>query len=191
MSMEQLLVNSNNAIAPADTKPFCLRRYVLISRQKDLSQSWPFPEKYLKMCLRHGIVDVLPPFESPDFCMDQPNRGDNEINASTEDFTMKKDANEMEKGGFGASFEETSSILPQQYALCLEPSEIQGTNKSGHRKRGRRGKAKKRLLAEIFAVAKQCTLEELNGRQKITRESMQMGNAEGDSKSVLTDDSSI
>lgn len=41
------------------------RQYVLDYRQKDIFHSWPFPEKYLQMCLNHGISNdsVLPPFE--------------------------------------------------------------------------------------------------------------------------------
>ncbi|EXC14266.1 hypothetical protein L484_021765 [Morus notabilis] len=46
-----------------DFKSFSIRQYVLAYRQKDFFHNWPFPEKYLQMCLSHGINDALPPFE--------------------------------------------------------------------------------------------------------------------------------
>lgn len=42
------------------------RQYVLASRQKDILRSWPFPEKYLQICFKHGISNVLPPLEPRD-----------------------------------------------------------------------------------------------------------------------------
>ncbi|XP_061357964.1 uncharacterized protein LOC133302227 [Gastrolobium bilobum] len=46
----------------ADIKPFSIRQYVLASRHRSILHSWPFPEKYLQMCLNRGLRDVLPPF---------------------------------------------------------------------------------------------------------------------------------
>lgn len=51
-----------------DDKPFSIRRYVLASRHKSIFHSWPFPEKYLQICLNHGLKDILPPFESLKGC---------------------------------------------------------------------------------------------------------------------------
>ncbi|XP_042510874.1 uncharacterized protein LOC122086207 [Macadamia integrifolia] len=48
------------------TKPFSIRQYVLQARQKDISNNWPFPDEYLKVCLKHGVSGVLPPFEPCD-----------------------------------------------------------------------------------------------------------------------------
>ncbi|XP_022761013.1 uncharacterized protein LOC111307259 isoform X2 [Durio zibethinus] len=47
----------------ADTKPFSIRQFVVDTRRKDIFHCWPFPEKYLQICLKYGISNVLPPFE--------------------------------------------------------------------------------------------------------------------------------
>ncbi|XVE81183.1 hypothetical protein DITRI_Ditri15bG0042400 [Diplodiscus trichospermus] len=39
------------------------RKFVVASRRKDIFHCWPFPQKYLQICLKHGISNVLPPFE--------------------------------------------------------------------------------------------------------------------------------
>ncbi|KAL5542886.1 hypothetical protein UlMin_010596 [Ulmus minor] len=46
-----------------DKEPFSIRKYVLASRQKHIIHNWPFPEKFLHLCLKHGITNVLPPLE--------------------------------------------------------------------------------------------------------------------------------
>ncbi|KAG6730978.1 hypothetical protein I3842_01G106900 [Carya illinoinensis] len=46
-----------------DIQSFSIRQYALASRQNDINCSWPFPEKYLQICFKHGIHNVLPPFE--------------------------------------------------------------------------------------------------------------------------------
>ncbi|BAT93567.1 uncharacterized protein HKW66_Vig0199560 [Vigna angularis] len=47
-------------------KPFSLRQYVLASRHRNFFQNWPFHEKFLQLCLKHGLEEkeVLPPFGS-------------------------------------------------------------------------------------------------------------------------------
>lgn len=40
------------------------RDYVFTSRSKDIKKNWPFSLKNLRLCLRHGVKDVLPPFQS-------------------------------------------------------------------------------------------------------------------------------
>lgn len=62
-SMHQQTTSNNNLEEP-DKRPFSIRQYVLACRQKDVFSNWPFPEKYLQMCLNYGISDVLPPLES-------------------------------------------------------------------------------------------------------------------------------
>ncbi|XVE81181.1 hypothetical protein DITRI_Ditri15bG0042200 [Diplodiscus trichospermus] len=47
----------------ADNNPFSIRQFVVASRRKDIFHCWPFPQKYLQICLKHGIDNVLPPFE--------------------------------------------------------------------------------------------------------------------------------
>ncbi|KAL5542883.1 hypothetical protein UlMin_010593 [Ulmus minor] len=71
MSQEQnpleILQSPQQKIVPAgdkpDKEPFSIRKYVLASRQKDIIHNWPFPEKFLHLCLKHGITNVLPPLE--------------------------------------------------------------------------------------------------------------------------------
>ncbi|KAH0981444.1 hypothetical protein GBA52_008621 [Prunus armeniaca] len=62
-SMHQQTTSNNNLEEP-DKRPFSIRQYVLACRQKDVLSNWPFPEKYLQICLNYGISDVLPPLES-------------------------------------------------------------------------------------------------------------------------------
>ncbi|RZC74320.1 hypothetical protein C5167_049806 [Papaver somniferum] len=45
---------------------FSLRDYVFTARRKGIEKSWPFPQQYLDICLKHGVRDPLPPFEPPD-----------------------------------------------------------------------------------------------------------------------------
>ncbi|KAI0503962.1 hypothetical protein KFK09_014909 [Dendrobium nobile] len=42
---------------------FCIRDYVFATRSKNNHTSWPFPRRLLKLCLKHGVQDLLPPFE--------------------------------------------------------------------------------------------------------------------------------
>ncbi|XP_039055557.1 uncharacterized protein LOC120198276 [Hibiscus syriacus] len=52
-----------NGEAKADSKPFSIRQFVADTRRKDVIHCWPFPKRYLQVCLKYGISDVLPPFE--------------------------------------------------------------------------------------------------------------------------------
>ncbi|XP_049933099.1 uncharacterized protein LOC116251406 isoform X2 [Nymphaea colorata] len=46
-------------------KPFSIREYVFSARGKHLSKNWPFHQRYIQVCRKHGVKDILPPFESP------------------------------------------------------------------------------------------------------------------------------
>ncbi|KAG6499341.1 uncharacterized protein LOC121996228 [Zingiber officinale] len=48
------------------TPNFSIRDYVFASRCKGIEASWPFSQQFLKFCLKHGIKELLPPFEPPD-----------------------------------------------------------------------------------------------------------------------------
>ncbi|XP_010928187.1 uncharacterized protein [Elaeis guineensis] len=48
------------------TPNFSIRDYVFTSRSKGIETNWPFPEQLLQLCLKHGVSDLLPPFEPPD-----------------------------------------------------------------------------------------------------------------------------
>ncbi|KAK9134098.1 hypothetical protein Scep_013626 [Stephania cephalantha] len=41
------------------------RDYVFTARQNNIGTNWPFPQHYLKLCLRHGVKELLPPFHPP------------------------------------------------------------------------------------------------------------------------------
>lgn len=45
---------------------FSIRDYVFSTRSKDITASWPFSEKYLQLCLKHGVKELLPPFQPLD-----------------------------------------------------------------------------------------------------------------------------
>ncbi|KAG2682755.1 hypothetical protein I3760_11G204900 [Carya illinoinensis] len=45
---------------------FSIRDYVFITRSKDIKTNWPFSLKNLQLCLKHGVKDVLPPFQHLD-----------------------------------------------------------------------------------------------------------------------------
>ncbi|XP_016504059.2 uncharacterized protein LOC107822081 [Nicotiana tabacum] len=54
-----------------DNKPlpkFSIRDYVFKSRRKDIKTNWPFSQKNLQLCLKHGVTDLLPPFQSVKGC---------------------------------------------------------------------------------------------------------------------------
>ncbi|RWW09208.1 hypothetical protein GW17_00027315 [Ensete ventricosum] len=40
--------------------------YVFASRSKGIEASWPLAPQFLQLCLKHGVSDLLPPFEHPD-----------------------------------------------------------------------------------------------------------------------------
>ncbi|KAJ4849254.1 hypothetical protein Tsubulata_012943 [Turnera subulata] len=42
---------------------FSIRDYVFTARSKDIRKNWPFSLKNLQLCLKHGVKEVLPPFE--------------------------------------------------------------------------------------------------------------------------------
>lgn len=50
---------------------FSIRDYVFTSRSKDIQTNWPFSQKNLQLCLKHGVKDLLPPFQSLDAAKNQ------------------------------------------------------------------------------------------------------------------------
>lgn len=42
---------------------FSIRDYVFSTRSKDINTNWPFSQKNLQLCLKHGVKDLLPPFQ--------------------------------------------------------------------------------------------------------------------------------
>lgn len=47
---------------------FSIRDYVFRTRRKDIKTNWPFSQKNLQLCLKHGATDLLPPFQSVKGC---------------------------------------------------------------------------------------------------------------------------
>ncbi|XAR72364.1 hypothetical protein NMG60_11018977 [Bertholletia excelsa] len=45
---------------------FSIRDYVFGTRSKDIKTNWPFSPKNLQLCLKHGVKELLPPFQSID-----------------------------------------------------------------------------------------------------------------------------
>ncbi|KAK9057152.1 hypothetical protein SSX86_024519 [Deinandra increscens subsp. villosa] len=45
---------------------FSIRDYVFGLRSKDIACNWPFSSKSLQLCLKHGVKNLLPPFQSVD-----------------------------------------------------------------------------------------------------------------------------
>ncbi|MQL82933.1 hypothetical protein Taro_015417 [Colocasia esculenta] len=64
--------SSPEAADPADgldqakQPPFSIRDYVFAGRSKDVGINWPFPQQYLQLFMKHGVRELLPPFEPPD-----------------------------------------------------------------------------------------------------------------------------
>ncbi|XP_062079104.1 uncharacterized protein LOC133783482 [Humulus lupulus] len=50
---------------------FSIRDYVFTSRNKDIKTNWPFSQENLQLCLKHGVKDVLPPFQALDSVRNQ------------------------------------------------------------------------------------------------------------------------
>lgn len=120
------------------------RQYVLLSRQKDIFKSWPFAEKYLRLCLKYGVTNVLPPLYD--------NKGK---------VTNEGDNHEV-------SIQETlMSMVCEQIQLinlschdCKQNNTNNISEKKG--KKSRKWKRKMKTMEEIFATAKHCTLEEFD-----------------------------
>ncbi|XP_057249192.1 uncharacterized protein LOC104889696 isoform X2 [Beta vulgaris subsp. vulgaris] len=85
-SREELSVCCDTRFEPC-TNFFSMRQYVLLSRQKDIFKSWPFAEKYLRLCLKYGVTNVLPPLY--DNKGKVTNEGDNHEN-NTNNISEKK-----------------------------------------------------------------------------------------------------
>ncbi|CAK9187382.1 unnamed protein product [Ilex paraguariensis] len=190
---------------------FSIRQHVLAAREKDLSLSWPFPERYLYVCLKNGIKNVLPPLE---VCDSTTNHLQGEVSSACCQEKRENDAcsetNNVEiagekclKVGCDSTCNEAISKVSTQHnnwsfssesckhgqnnhlrsnsvlgplfpriqlssnIPCLHPLVDQRTKmvttpkRLRHKQWKRKGKAKKRYLTDILAVAKRCTLKEV------------------------------
>ncbi|PNX99074.1 hypothetical protein L195_g022335 [Trifolium pratense] len=144
-----------NSEAADVVKPFSIRQYVLACRQKSVSHSWPFPNKYLQMCLNHGLKDVLPPFESLKVKVQQHVIEQNQQNIKNEcDFNVSH--GEVSYKKVTKEYEWPSTFTLNQSSIHVHkilPSKLM----KDKRKR-RKGRCKKRSMVDILAVARHSTL---------------------------------
>ncbi|XP_023007672.1 uncharacterized protein LOC111500225 [Cucurbita maxima] len=94
----------NAAILDHSTFPnFSLRDYVFGCRSKDIENNWPFSLKNLQLCLKHGVKDLLPPFQSPNRVRNQ--RGESSTSSVLHgEFSEPKEPVELEQSD--AKFDE-------------------------------------------------------------------------------------
>ncbi|THU71449.1 hypothetical protein C4D60_Mb04t01560 [Musa balbisiana] len=55
----------NPILEDTPTPNFSIRDYAFAKRSKGLESSWPFTPHFLQLFLKHGVKDLLPPFETP------------------------------------------------------------------------------------------------------------------------------
>ncbi|XP_008805510.2 uncharacterized protein LOC103718455 [Phoenix dactylifera] len=84
------------------TPNFSIRDYVFTSRSKGIGTNWPFPQELLQLCLKHGISDLLPPFEPPDLvraqCLRKKVEPNQPVACSEADLPGTKDAGPSDVG---------------------------------------------------------------------------------------------
>ncbi|KAF5465189.1 hypothetical protein F2P56_015218 [Juglans regia] len=115
-----------------DIQSFSIRQYALASRQNDIYCSWPFPEKYLQICFKHGIHNVLPPFEPRGSAIlslrqgasfkssGKDNEKDNSFDDKVQDFVGQEKHFKYECDSY--SYEEISKLSSQDCHLSLSSS---------------------------------------------------------------------
>ncbi|KAI3427770.1 uncharacterized protein J3R85_009194 [Psidium guajava] len=65
LAFSEVDLQSKNPPPPSPPN-FSLREYVFKARSKNIQTNWPFSHKNLELCLKHGVKDLLPPFQHPD-----------------------------------------------------------------------------------------------------------------------------
>ncbi|KAL2323864.1 hypothetical protein Fmac_022922 [Flemingia macrophylla] len=83
----------------ADVKPFSIRQYALASRHRSTLHSWPFHEKHLQLCLKHGLKEVLPPFVTKN-SLAEPLKGCSNLTYSRNDDSQEVDSCKAEVPDF-------------------------------------------------------------------------------------------
>ncbi|KAJ0988166.1 hypothetical protein J5N97_006522 [Dioscorea zingiberensis] len=91
---------------------FSIRNYVFNSRNQDIQRNWPFPQKFLQVCSKHGVKDLLPPFESRGSVRAKCCRKDIETEQL---IASSKDVNSFDV--------ETDNILPLKDQLVVDISD--------------------------------------------------------------------
>ena len=186
------------------------RQFVVATRRKDIFHSWPFPQKYLQICLKYGISNVLPPFEpcNPAIqtttetvgltCSQQDKENvsfenkvtdiivqekliEDECNSYYDEVLSKAPCHDCLKSHMdnsckhkdqrNLSSDYTSNVTVQ---VNQQSSSVQGSHlyvhqristvspkRLRHKQRKHKGRQKKRLMLDILAKTKPCTLEDL------------------------------
>ncbi|XP_019702842.1 uncharacterized protein [Elaeis guineensis] len=111
----------------AETQPphFSIRDYVLNLRSKDVTKNWPFPCKFLQLCLECGVKDILPPFESPDLVRAQFCRRGAESQqqiACSYSEQISAEVKPLETKDVGRDDDEEPNII--MHELCLPPDQL-------------------------------------------------------------------
>lgn len=84
-SSDNKLVDLSNSDLDDDNNKFSIRDYVFRTRRKDIKTNWPFSQKNLQLCLKHGATNLLPPFQSVKGCaVDNPSTDKDNIVTSAE-----------------------------------------------------------------------------------------------------------
>ncbi|MED6184966.1 hypothetical protein PIB30_052504 [Stylosanthes scabra] len=212
-------MGSEKTNAEADAKPFSIRQYALAWRNRSIFHSWPFPEKYLHMCLSRGIRDVLPPLFASQTCCEEDesslkgccsknlisyhgNNSNDDSNDGVDGEFCKTHSHSNIKNNneYGTSFHDDDDdnqhkncIVPfnnnvaeeddDEEVLDIQPisSSIVDVHKTSSsptmlaslsnkgvkdKRRRRRGRCKKRSMADILADARYCTVEEIYSMNK-------------------------
>ncbi|KAF7837076.1 uncharacterized protein G2W53_005558 [Senna tora] len=147
---------NNNTEGEADIKSFSIREYVVGWREKDIVKSWPFPEKYLQMCVDHGVRNVLPPFG--------PLADEDDKNVLVSKSEALPDDDQKQQNIIKREDDPTAGLFSkEERSKVMITSQEEGIWCNSRKdKRRRRGKCKKRSMLEILAVAKRSTSEEIN-----------------------------
>lgn len=175
---------------------FSIRDYVCKSRSKNLKKNWPFSDKNLQLCLKNGVQNPLPPFQTPEEMRKElPSNQDDTFPCSGEaknssNSSASREEEELANPSLGQPLIPKSSVmnlhdhtmvskvcpvcktfssssnttLNAHIDQCLSVVSTKSTSSVIHRKIKSR---KIRLMVDIYATAKHCTLEELelrNGR---------------------------
>ncbi|KAG6472787.1 uncharacterized protein LOC122028873 isoform X1 [Zingiber officinale] len=100
------------------TSKFSIRNYVLASRRRScIETSWPFSQQFLQICMKHGVKNLLPPFEPPDLVRSQCLRKSEQLIVEPE---AEAEVDPIEPRNVGAIIWKTSDIRLESPLLLKE-----------------------------------------------------------------------
>lgn len=146
-SHNKLVDLSNSDLDDNNNKKFSIRDYVFRTRRKDIKTNWPFSQKNLQLCLKHGAAtDLLPPFQSVKRCAvdDRSADEDNIIISTSEEKHVELDDDPVSTS---SSSGKTSRGMPKLAVDC------RNINSSGSdREKGFHSTITSRSCSEIDSV---------------------------------------